>query len=184
MTRATARELRTPLHIAAAVTAVAALIAALVHVAFAADARHTLAFTFPGVRPAVPEAGAILANNLRIMAAAFGFAAVIQGPWLGQTAPTTAKSIGHRAATIVCDAIVAGIAAHSVAVAACGVGAYGRRMIAALLPHGPVELLAFSLALTLYLEARRRPIAASRAMTLGAASVLLLAVAAVMETYL
>jgi hypothetical protein len=183
MTAAT-RELRAPLRIAAAVTCLAAVLAAVAHAAFAADARHVLAFTFPGIQPRIGEAASIFTNNARIMAAAFGFAAVIQAPWLGGIEGTQAKSRAHPATTLACDAIVAAIAAHSVAIAACGVGAYGRRMLAALLPHGPVELLAFSLALTLYLEARRRPIAVSRAVTLGAASLLTLAVAAAMETYL
>ena len=62
-------------------------------------------------------------------------------------------------------------------------GAYGTRMVRAALPHGPVELAAYSLALALYLQGRRRPFPARRLLVVMALSVSTLALAAVLETY-
>ncbi len=76
----------------------------------------------------------------------------------------------------------AGVAANVIVVGA-GLGAYGARMIRALLPHGPVELAAYSLALALYLEGRQRPLGIRHAVAVGALSVAALALAAVLETF-
>ena len=62
-------------------------------------------------------------------------------------------------------------------------GAYGTRMVRAALPHGPVELAAYSLALSLYLHGRRRPLPARCVVAVLALSVSTLALAAVLETY-
>ena len=56
-------------------------------------------------------------------------------------------------------------------------------MARAMLPHGPVELAAFALALALYLQGRRRALPVRYLVTTGAISVMLLAGAAVLETY-
>ena len=62
-------------------------------------------------------------------------------------------------------------------------GAYGTRMVLRALPHGPVELAAYSLALALYLQGRRRDLpAAVRGHGRRGVSVALLALAAVLET--
>ena len=46
-------------------------------------------------------------------------------------------------------------------VVGAAIGAYGTRMVGAMLPHGPVELAAYSLALALYLHGRRRALPAA-----------------------
>ena len=56
-------------------------------------------------------------------------------------------------------------------------------MLRAALPHGPVELAAYSLALSLYLQARRRPLPALPLLVVMALSASMLATAAVLETY-
>ena len=53
----------------------------------------------------------------------------------------------------------AAVAANVIVIGA-SFGAYGTRMLRAALPHGPVELAAYSLALALYLQGRRRPLPA------------------------
>ena len=53
----------------------------------------------------------------------------------------------------------------------------------ALMPHGPVELAAYSLAIALYLQDRRRNLPAAYVATVAAACVALLAIAAVLETW-
>jgi hypothetical protein len=62
-------------------------------------------------------------------------------------------------------------------------GAYGWRMVRAVLPHGLLELAAYSLTLGLYVRVRQRsvPLGAWAASAGGAA--LLLAAAAILETY-
>ena len=49
--------------------------------------------------------------------------------------------------------------------------------------HGPIELTAYSLALGLYLEGRRRPLPAAHLAKVILASVVLLGVAALLETF-
>jgi hypothetical protein len=65
-----------------------------------------------------------------------------------------------------------------------GLGGCGIHMVRALLPHAPLEVGAFVLAIVLYLAVRRRPLLPCRAVTLVAASVTLLAIAALLETVL
>ena len=56
-------------------------------------------------------------------------------------------------------------------------------MVRATLPHGPVEVAAYALALALYLQGRRRPLPAARMAATIVASVALLALAALLETF-
>jgi hypothetical protein len=56
-------------------------------------------------------------------------------------------------------------------------------MLRATLPHGPFELAAYSLALALYLQGRRRPLPVQHVLDVAALSVAVLAVAAALETY-
>ena len=63
------------------------------------------------------------------------------------------------------------------------IGGYGARMLVVMLPHGPVELAAYSLALALYLSGRRRALPAARMAVVACARVALLALAAALETW-
>ena len=181
MTAATRRaDLRLTAAIGAAILCAAIAIAAPLHLLAAAPARDFLGFAFPGVPARLDEAVAIFAHNARITGAAIGFALVNQGPWLIEPdAPAR-----RRRVTTLCDVVVAGVAAQSLVVSAAALGAYGDRMVAAIMPHGPLELVAFSLALCLYVQSRRARLAPARALTLVAASLTVLAVAAVVETFL
>ena len=59
------------------------------------------------------------------------------------------------------EVILAGAITANVAVVAAALGAYRERMVLALMPHGPVELAAYSLAIALYLQDRRRNLPAA-----------------------
>ena len=60
-------------------------------------------------------------------------------------APSTVAEL-ILAAAITANTLVVGVA----------IGAYGLRMVSATLPHGPIELAAYTLAIALYLHDRRR----------------------------
>jgi hypothetical protein len=62
-------------------------------------------------------------------------------------------------------------------------GAYGSRMGVAMLPHGPLELAAYALALALYLHARRGPLTVGRVGATATACLTLLAVGSMLETF-
>ena len=81
------------------------------------------------------------------------------------------------------EAVLCGLAAANTVLVGAGLGAYGSRMARAMLPHGPVELAAFSLALALYLQGRHQRLSSSYLIAAAAASAALLAAAAVLETY-
>ena len=106
---------------------------------------------------------------------------IVQSPWCIPRA-------GQRSAlgTLVVsalDALVALQSAFNVCVVGAALGAYGTRMAAAMLPHGPLELAAFALALALYLRARQGPLAPRRLAAVAPACIALLVVAAALETY-
>jgi len=73
------------------------------------------------------------------------------------------------------------VVSKNVVIVGAAFGAYEARMIAYMLPHGPIELAAYSCAITVYRSARAGRLQARSAWTLTAATVLLLAVAAVLE---
>jgi hypothetical protein len=81
------------------------------------------------------------------------------------------------------ELVLAGAITANVLVVGGAVGAYGERMVRAMLPHGPFEVAAYSLALALYLQGRRRPLPTVRTAGTIAASVALLALAALLETF-
>lgn len=162
------------------VAAGVAAIAAVTGFAFPGGARTFLGFDFPGVPRTFEEAAGIFGNNLRVMLAAFVCCFIVQWPWLeGHGKPGAAWRRLCRAA----DGVVAFLVALNVTVVGLAVGGYGLRMVAAMLPHGPVELLAFSGALTLYLIARQQPLRSTTVLRLGGGSVVVLAVAAALEVY-
>ena len=79
-------------------------------------------------------------------------------------------------------ALALGVLVNTALVGAA-LGAYGARMAVAMLPHGPVELAAYALALALYLHARRHALSVRRVAATAAACLSLLAVGAVLETF-
>ena len=161
--------------------AVTAVVAVVTLALAAAPARETLGFTFSGVPATWSEAASIFLANLEVTL--IGFAAAFVASWPRLVDSPAAGRAGpwpRRAA----DLVVAVVVLQNVIVVGAAVGAYGTRMVGALFPHGPVELLAFSATLALYLIARRSAVSVRMAATLGGAGVLLLALAAAAEAFL
>ena len=161
------------------VLAIAAGIALAVIVAVAAPvpARDWLAFTFPGVaaRPAV--AIGIFAHNLRSLSGVFVLLI------FARLAPRAPDKGTARLTVRLGELLLAGAITANVMVVGAALGAYRERMVLALMPHGPVELAAYSLALALYLTDRRRNLRPAYVAEAGAACVALLAIAAMLETF-
>jgi hypothetical protein len=155
------------------------LVAGAVRVAMAAPIRGRLGYTFRGV-PARPDVAiGIFAHNLRAILGVFGLLLVAQ---IASRA-TGGSGRVHRATIMVGEGILVGVASANVLVVGAGLGAYGPRMVRAVLPHGPIELAAYSLALGLYLEGRRRALPAAHVAKVAALSLGLLALAAALETF-
>ena len=116
------------------------VVAGLVAVAAPVQARGWLGFTFPGLaaRPAV--AVGILAHNLRSLAGVFVLLI------FARLAPRAPDKRTARLAVRLGELILAGAITANVVVVAAALGAYRERMVLALMPHGPVELAAYSLA--------------------------------------
>jgi hypothetical protein len=161
------------------VVAIAAcvVIAGVVAMAAPVQARGWLGFTFPGLaaRPAV--AVGILAHNLRSLSGVFVLLI------FARLAPRAPDKRTPRLGVRLGEVILAGALTANVVVVAAALGAYQERMAIALMPHGPVELAAYSLALALYLQDRRRNLPAAYVAKVAAACVALLAIAAVLETW-
>ena len=159
--------------------AIAAGIALAVIVAVAApvQARDWLGFTFPGVAAQPAVAVGIFAHNLRALSGVFVLLI------LARLAPRAPDKRTARLAVRVGELLLAGAITANIVVVGAALGAYRERMMLALMPHGPVELAAYSLALALYRQDRRRNLPAAYVATAGAASVALLALAAVLETW-
>ncbi len=179
-----AGDLRRALAFALLATAATAAAALVVHTACPAWARSVLGYRFPGVPPEVGEAWAIFAHNMRKLAGIYGLALVLQAPWLPGDRAAADRPRWHPALATLCDLAVTATLAGTVLAVVLGLGGYGTEMVRALLPHGPLEVSAFAVAVVLYLAARRRPLRPRRAVTLVAASVTLLAIAALLETFL
>jgi hypothetical protein len=166
--------------VAVILAAACGVIALTVHIAFAAAVRDWLSFPFVGIpaRPAI--AGAIFLNNLRALAAVGGLLLIAQSAQWRAGEPGRASTILRRSGEVLLGAAVAA----NVIVVGASLGAYGTQMLRATLPHGPFELAAYSLALALYLQGRRRPLPLRLVLPVAALSIAALALAAVLETYM
>jgi hypothetical protein len=137
-----------------------------------------LATGSPASPPHLSTAIWILAHNARGLAGVLGLLTVAQ---------LAARSPGPARAQLVLrsagEVVIAGAIAGNVLVTGAAIGGYGTRMLVAMLPHGPVELAAYSLALGLYLRGRRRALPVARMAVVAGASVALLALAAGLETW-
>ena len=176
-----AEQRRGVLPIAAGLTGATLAAAAVVRIWCAADARRALAFPFAGIPANLDAATAIFANNARLLAAVFAAVLVAQSPWLaGRDA---CRGLAATALLAAVDTVLVLSVAVNTTLVGAAVGAYGTRMITAVLPHAPLELFAFAAALALHLRARRGPLSARQMLTTAAACLALLAVAAALETY-
>ena len=185
MTAIAAEERRAALAVAAAVTATTLCVAAVVRIGWAADTRSLLEFEFAGVPARASTAAEILANNARLLAAVFAAILIAQSPWLGGARAAARADRGpfERLMLAAVDAALALGVLVNTALVGAALGAYGARMAVAMLPHGPVELAAYALALALYLHARRHALSVRRVAATAAACLSLLAVGAVLETF-
>ena len=134
-----------------------ALIAAVTRVAFAAPRpRGWLGYRFPGV-PARPDiAVLIFEHNLLALLGVLGVLLIAQIAARASDRPGPIQRAVHVCAEV---SLAAGIAANTLVVGVA-IGAYGLRMVRAVLPHGPIELAAYTLAIALYLHGRRRALPA------------------------
>jgi hypothetical protein len=167
--------------VAATLTIACGVIVLVVHLWFAAAARRWLAFPFAGI-PARPSTAAIIfSHNLRALAAVCGLLLIAQSAYWSAAGAEPGQA--HRMLRGLGEALLgAGVAANLVVIGA-SFGAYGTRMVRAAVPHGPVELAAYSLALALYVHGRRRRLPPRSVAAVLGLSVLALALAALLETY-
>lgn len=170
--------------IAGAMIVTAGLVAATVALFAGAPVRRWLDFRFSGIPPELSQVLGVLANNLRLLGGLF--AAAVVGQLAVWTAPpgASSNSRGMRAMVWACDVTVVLACANHVFLVGATVGGYGGRGLSALLPHGPIELFAYSLGLSLYVVSRRERLAWSRAVRTAGLAVLLLTVSAVVEVML
>ncbi len=180
------RDVATAARIAAAVLAVVTIAATVVIVAGMGEAvRDALGFGFAGVPNEPGQALEIFINNIRVagtVAAAIAVVVVADLGW-GRRPASGAGGLGRRAFDAVLDVTLASVAIANAALVGAAIGAYGGRMVLTVLPHGPLELAAYALALAAYVDVRRGrlvPLALARC---GAWMLGLLAVAALIETY-
>ena len=167
--------------VATALTLACGLIAVVVDAGFAAQARRWLAFPFTGI-PARPDVAAgIFLHNLRALAAVGGLLLIAQSAQWTASAdePTRASATARRLGEV----LLGGAIAANLIIVGASFGAYGTRMLRTALPHGPVELATYSLALALYRQGRTRALPARHMVAVVALSVAMLALAAVLETY-
>jgi hypothetical protein len=164
--------------VAAILTAACGVIALIVHLALAAAARHWLAFPFSGIpaRPAI--AASIFLHNLRALAAVWGLLLIARSALWNADVPGRL----FRTLRLSGEVLLGAAVAANVIVVGASLGAYGTRMLRAILPHGPFEVAAYSLAIALYLQGRRA-LPLRLVLPVTALSVAALALAAVLETY-
>lgn len=155
------------------------LVAGVVAASLAAGARAWLGYRFPGLPARSNVAVGIFAHNCRAILGVFGLLLVAQLAARRSERPGRAQRLILAAGEL----ILAGVIVANVLVVGAGLGAYGERMARAELPHGPIELAAYALALALYLQGRKRILPADHLTKVVAASVALLALAATLETF-
>ena len=181
MTAVTVEERRSALAVAGGLTLAALAVATVVRVGWAAETRRLLGFAFTGVPARLETAVSIFAGNARLLAAVFAAILVAQSPWLAGRDARRGPVMTALVAAV--DTVLTLAVAVNVALVGAALGAYGNRMAVAMLPHGPLELAAYALALALYLHARRGPIAARHVLAAGSVCLGGLALAALLETF-
>ena len=108
----------------------------------------------------------------------------VSGPWIAAAEHRqAAPGWSWRLARLLCDLVLLGAIASNLVVVGAGLGAYDLRMARAIAPHGPFELAAFSMALSVYLLARNGRVRRPWRLTLTAGALLALALGALVEVY-
>lgn len=150
------------------------LTAVVVRLWWAPEARALLGWTFPVIAHTTSAWGTILLANLRVAGGVLAAALVLDH---GQR--TGRRIHGLRR---LLDVLLALGTLRTALLIALAFGAYGEQMVRALLPHGPVELLAFALLASLYARARHAPVPRAMAARRSLSAVGLLLLAATLET--
>jgi hypothetical protein len=174
-------QLTAALRVGAALSGAVLAVALSVRIAAADDVRDLLGFTFPGVQDRLSEVAAIFANNARVLLAIAVASTVTQA-----ANRADAKGLGRvamEALVRLCDVSLLLSCVVQVGLIGATLGAYGMRGLGPILPHLPFELGAFSLALALYLDARRRRISGERLILVTSTAAAFLAVGAFVEVY-
>ncbi len=166
--------------VAAATVVCVLAVAVTCRVLFAEQAREWLSFGFNPPAPKLRTALETFSVNVQLAAGCLFFASSVA---LGRECQATFEIVVYRVSCVMYDLILGAVYVGNVLIVGVSVGAYGLRMVRALLPHGPVELFAFSLALAVYLVARERGVGLSAALRVGLTVVVLLALAAALETW-
>jgi hypothetical protein len=178
--RPTARETgRLALRLSAGIIAAIAAAATVTRLVAAAATRRWLDYPFTGVPARPGEAAVIAAHNGRALSGVFGLLLIAQVALREPAGPRLAQ----RALRGAGEALLTGQLAANVLIVAAGLGAYGPRMARAMLPHGPLELAAFALALALYAQGRQRVLPIGYLLSCGAVISVLLIGAAALETF-
>jgi hypothetical protein len=133
------------------------------------DARRALRFGFGGVDRSVAEASRIAIHNARFAGGTLLCAA------LAPRLPTWTR--------VLIDLLLATLLAFNAGAVGLAFGAYGWRALFATAPHLSLEFGGLSLAGGAYLHARRRPLPPRALAAVVGCCGLLLAAAAVLETY-
>jgi hypothetical protein len=146
--------------------------ALLTHLAFAVQARRLLAVHFATLPDRPGQALAIWLHNSRLV---LGITA-----WMSTVAAE--RCLARTSIPLWVGDVLLGVWAWgTVLVAGVLLGAYGAMQAKAFWPFAPVEITAWALLLSLYIDTRRRRVSIRRALAGIVAVELLLAVAAVLE---
>jgi Stage II sporulation protein M len=175
---------RALVRLAATIAIVTAIVAIVTAAVWGTGMRRWLGFSFGGVKPTAGAVLSIFANNMKLVVAAALAAAVAQlkvRSAAGHPTRVDANTLGWVSPICELSLLVAALA--NIAIVGIALGAYGGRMLLALLPHGPFELAAYCVALNFYFTARRRLLSSWAWATALASSSVLLAIAAVLETF-
>lgn len=178
-----ATALRIAVIVYAASTTVVLIVAIAAAIAFSDGVSAWQDVPFPELPKTLGEAGSILLHNGRILLAAVGAALAVNAPWLSRAGEPLPRGWGWKSTRALCDVVLVLGVARNLLTVGVGLAAYRERMALAILPHGPVELAAFSCGLALYLLARRGPVEWRFWLTLVAGGGLLLGVAALLEVF-
>jgi hypothetical protein len=154
-------------------------VAVAVQTLLAGQARDALGFRFPGVPATLDSAATIFAANLRVLGGMLAVLALAQ--MLARSPDPSARPMRWLLALL--RVLVGLVVTVNVIVVGGALGAYGARMVRAMLPHGPVELAAYAAALARVIAGRRRPLPIRAMVGWAILSIGLLAIAATLETW-
>jgi hypothetical protein len=174
---------RLVVRVTAAVTAAMLLVATVVGVAFGSVAQHWFHFGFAGV-PRTPSAAAsIFVNNARLAAAPVAAAALTQLRRIAEVDGDGLVTSFLRGVETACGLALLGAVVLNLVLVGASLGAYGERVLRTMLPHGPLELGAYSMTLGLYLRVRREPVPARCWGASALLAIAMLGAGALLETF-